>query len=386
MSFTIPSISIEKLLSQPKIPILDVRSPTEFQLDHIPRATNTPLFNDRERAIIGTLYKRSSREEAIESALSFVEQNIWPILENIQKLAPTLGKRPDPALIQSIGDVVLQNRAPIQAIPISSDQLDGYIAVCCWRGGLRSKSLVALLNQLNVRAVCVENGYKAYRRHINTQLAKPEMFPQFICLHGLTGAGKTTLLNKIKEQHPQLILDLEKLAGHRSSVLGAVGLTPRNKKQFDSGLFQFLVNNTSPVLVAEWEARRIGSVPLPDKLYDKMQTGIHIEIHTSTEIRIERLVQEYGDNKEELLQAIGYFKYSLGKKQGEWLEECVKNKSFHKAGRALLEWHYDSRYIHAMKKFNFDYQIDATHLDRATKQIIDVLQNKLLQTASSGKS
>ena len=40
--------------------IIDVRSPAEFALDHIPGAVNYPVLNNEERAQIGTLYKQVS--------------------------------------------------------------------------------------------------------------------------------------------------------------------------------------------------------------------------------------------------------------------------------------------------------------------------------------
>ncbi|HEX2977133.1 MAG TPA: rhodanese-like domain-containing protein [Bacteroidales bacterium] len=41
-----------------KIPVIDVRSPLEFSNGHIPGAINIPLFNDEERARVGTKYKK----------------------------------------------------------------------------------------------------------------------------------------------------------------------------------------------------------------------------------------------------------------------------------------------------------------------------------------
>ena len=38
---------------------LDVRSPTEYALDHLPKALNFPALDDEERAQVGTLYKKS---------------------------------------------------------------------------------------------------------------------------------------------------------------------------------------------------------------------------------------------------------------------------------------------------------------------------------------
>ena len=40
--------------------IIDVRSPSEFAIDHIPGAINHPVLNDDERIHVGTIYKQLS--------------------------------------------------------------------------------------------------------------------------------------------------------------------------------------------------------------------------------------------------------------------------------------------------------------------------------------
>ena len=44
--------------------LIDVRSPAEFALDHLPGAINCPVLGDDERHTVGTLYKQSSAFEA----------------------------------------------------------------------------------------------------------------------------------------------------------------------------------------------------------------------------------------------------------------------------------------------------------------------------------
>ncbi|MBL0268320.1 MAG: hypothetical protein IPP99_06585 [Chitinophagaceae bacterium] len=48
-------------------PVLDVRSPGEYQHAHIPIARSMPLFTDEERKVVGTTYKQQSREAAIQN-------------------------------------------------------------------------------------------------------------------------------------------------------------------------------------------------------------------------------------------------------------------------------------------------------------------------------
>ena len=44
--------------------IIDVRSPAEFEEDHIPGAVSYPVLTNEERVIVGTLYKQVSDFEA----------------------------------------------------------------------------------------------------------------------------------------------------------------------------------------------------------------------------------------------------------------------------------------------------------------------------------
>jgi len=68
----IEKIHIEQFLALAKQhPVLDVRSPAEFQHAHIPGAHSLPLFTDEERKIVGTAYKQESREQAIKIGLDF---------------------------------------------------------------------------------------------------------------------------------------------------------------------------------------------------------------------------------------------------------------------------------------------------------------------------
>ncbi len=59
----IPPDEFLRLRSQ--IPVVDVRSPGEYASGHIPGAVNIPLFDDIQRAEVGTLYKKEGSEKAV---------------------------------------------------------------------------------------------------------------------------------------------------------------------------------------------------------------------------------------------------------------------------------------------------------------------------------
>ena len=52
-------ISYEEALSLPDPVFVDVRAPVEYRADHIPGAISMPVFDDGERALVGTLYRLS---------------------------------------------------------------------------------------------------------------------------------------------------------------------------------------------------------------------------------------------------------------------------------------------------------------------------------------
>ena len=101
---------------------------------------------------------------------------------------------------------------------------------------MRSKSVVAFLQELGLsRALALEGGYRSYRAVVRAELAAWRPPASFV-LRGLTGVGKTLVLRELEELRPLWTIDLEGLAGHRSSILGMVGLRPVSQKRFESRL------------------------------------------------------------------------------------------------------------------------------------------------------
>ena len=93
-------------------PVLDVRSPGEFENGHIPGAISFPLFSNEERAEVGTIYKKIGQEKALEVGLRIVGPKMESMVKEAKKLAP-----------------------------------ERKLIVHCWRGGQRSLSVAWLLNQ-----------------------------------------------------------------------------------------------------------------------------------------------------------------------------------------------------------------------------------------------
>ncbi len=56
--------------------LIDVRAPIEFIAGSLPGSINLPIMNDEERALVGTTYKQSGREEAIKLGHNLVSEDV----------------------------------------------------------------------------------------------------------------------------------------------------------------------------------------------------------------------------------------------------------------------------------------------------------------------
>jgi tRNA 2-selenouridine synthase len=239
---------------------IDVRSPSEYAEDHLPGATSHPVLDDAERSRIGTLHAQDSAFAARRAGAALVARNIATMLETSFAAKP-------------------RDWAPL---------------VYCWRGGQRSRSLAHMLNEIGWRAAQLEGGYRAYRRHVVTQLVTlPGRFRyQVIC--GLTGSGKSRLIAALAREGAQ-VLDLETMARHRGSLLGDVPDHPQpTQKSFDSQLVAALAayDPARPVYV-ESESKKIGTVQLPDTLLAAMRAAECIRLALPQPLRVELLKIEY---------------------------------------------------------------------------------------------
>ena len=70
-------------------PIIDVRSPGEFDKGHIPNAYNIPLFTNSERAHVGTVYKQEGQEQAINVGYEYVNPKLNWFVEETLKTSTT---------------------------------------------------------------------------------------------------------------------------------------------------------------------------------------------------------------------------------------------------------------------------------------------------------
>ncbi len=325
--------------------LIDVRSPGEYRRGTIPGAVNVPIFDDEERALIGTLYKKAGTAEAKRRGVEVVA-----------------GKLTD--LYRQIGDM---------------EQAGKDIVVFCARGGMRSGSLVQLLSALGHRVHQLEGGYKGYRRYVLDNLDSLIASKRVVVIHGNTGTGKTRLLGILQREGFPTV-DLEAMANSRGSIFGTVGLgRPRCQSAFESLLFDRLRAIKEDFIIVESESPRVGRIYLPGKLVEGMAGGIHILVESSLGLRVKRIVDEYVDAQRtdvlgEIRQSIIKLKKELGKKRIDTLLTLLDIGDYDRVVGILLKEHYDPRYDYSEKKYNFVLRLKSDLLEECAAAIAGFLK------------
>tara|TARA_Y100000310_G_scaffold124700_1_gene123410 strand:- start:35047 stop:36072 length:1026 start_codon:yes stop_codon:yes gene_type:complete len=315
----VKTITIQQALQTDAI-FIDTRSPKEFQEDHIPNSINLPILDNDERHLVGTIYKQVSKQQAINQGKEIFSKK----LPHFQK---ELAKHQDKTII-----------------------------VNCWRGGMRSKAIVATFSDFNI--LQLQGGYKAYRKYVRQQLNQIEI-PELIVLCGLTCTGKTDILKLLPNS-----VDLEGLAQHRSSMYGDIGLIPNSQKRFESLLLKKLQSNKYPILFIEGESRRIGDVIIPEKLWKKMCNSKKILITRSLEKRAQACVQEYFNTEAKIQQirkvTTQLFKVISKENQNKVIQH-IDQQQYQAAAKILLEKYYDPLYQNTLNQFIYEQTISSNN-------------------------
>ena len=294
--------------------VIDARSPSEFALDHIPGAINCPVLDDDERRIVGTIYKQTGAFEARRVGGAMVAANI------ARHLRERFADQPH----------------------------DWRPLVYCWRGGLRSGSMVTWLRLVGWDAQQLAGGYKSFRHHVLAQIEalSPRLQLQVIC--GATGSAKTRVLQALAA-HGEQVLDLEHCASHKGSLLGAwPGLAQPSQKQFETRIATVLdgIDPTRPLYV-EGESARIGRLSVPIPLVARMRAAPCIEVRASAESRLDYLLRDYaylGDDADALATQLGKLKEMQGKETVQRWQEWALAHDLPALFAELMTLHYDPHY------------------------------------------
>ena len=294
--------------------LIDARSPAEFALDHVPGAINCPVLDNAERATIGTIYKQVSPFEAKRLGAAMVSANL------ARHLRETFADKP----------------------------ADWKPLVYCWRGGLRSGSMVTWLRLVGWDAQQLAGGYKGFRGHVIAQLEAlvPQLQLRVLC--GATGSAKTRVLHALAEQGEQ-VLDLEGLACHKGSLLGHLpGIAQPSQKAFETQLVQHMetLDLSRPVYV-EGESIRIGRIALPLGLVERMRDAPCIEVQATPEARLDYLLRDYaylGDDVQALSDRLGWLKEIQGNVTVARWQAWAQERALPALFAELMALHYDPQY------------------------------------------
>jgi tRNA 2-selenouridine synthase len=301
--------------------VIDARSPSEFAEDRLPGAVNWPVLDDEERRVVGTLYKQDSALAARKTGAALAARRIADHLQS------QVAQRPR----------------------------DWQPLVYCWRGGQRSGSLAWFLSQIGFRTAQLEGGYKAFRALVLQQLQDLPSGLRFVVLAGRTGSGKTRLLQHLAAAG-EPVLDLEALACHRGSILGALPDRPQpSQKHFDTAVWQALrgLDPARPVYV-ESESARIGQLRVPEPLLQRMRDqGRVVQVAMDPAGRIELLLQDYAffaDDAQAFCRLLqGLVPLQGHERVSSWQALACAGRWAELFGRLMAE-HYDPLYDRSMQR------------------------------------
>jgi len=318
--------------------IIDARSESEYAEDHLPGAENWPTLHDDERQSIGTLYKQVNAFEAKKRGAALAARNISTHIERHVLDRP-------------------RDWAPL---------------AYCWRGGKRSGSLSLVLDQIGFRVSLIEGGYKAFRAAMLEDMAVCAARLKFRVICGTTGSGKTRLLQALRQTGAQ-VLDLEELARHRSSVLGALpGIAQPTQKCFDTLVWEQIRQfDPQRVVFVESESKKVGNVSIHPELVDAMRASPCSVVNLSIEERVDLLLEDYAyftGNPEQFCKRLDALTAQRGKAVIEGWKESVRRDEFRPVVRELLTAHYDPVYLQSMER-NFTQFVEATVLSPADRTV-----------------
>ncbi len=326
----VEKITITQFLEGAKqYPVIDVRSPGEYNHAHIPGAYSLPLFTDEERKLVGTTYKQQSREQAIKTGLDLFGPKMLKMVEAVEALAE---KHPAPG---------------------NNTRLLLY----CWRGGMRSAAIAWLLDLYGFKVNTLAGGYKSFRNHVLNTFRLPF---RFRILGGYTGSGKTELLGELK-QKGQPVVDLEAIANHKGSAFGNIGMPGQPTQEMFENLLALELNKwpdsiddpvsmnpgSAPIWLED-ESQRIGHLNIPNELWKTMRRSPLCFLDIPFEERLKHITEEYGGlDTQKMIEAILRIREKLGGLNAKNAIQLLEEKNTIESFRILLKY-YDKFYFRAL--------------------------------------
>ena len=322
--------------------VVDVRTPLEYEEDHLPGAINVPLLDNAERVEIGTIHKQTGPYEARLRGLELTSQRFPAMVDAIRRAA---AGRP--------------------------------ILVYCWRGGLRSRTVTAILELTGHDARQLEGGYKTFRNRVIASFDPFHPPGPLVVLHGMTGIGKTTFLLGLRKHFP--VIDLEGIARHRGSAFGALGLRQTlTQKRFETLLWDaFRRMPAGRPIIIEGESKRIGNISLPGALYEVMQQSFKIWCEASLETRVRRLIAEYGlpEYRTDMEEALARIRKRIGSEKHAEIAGHLGRWDMAPFMTELIRNYYDKVYYKS-KAWREDAKLSLEDFTEAEHKLTELLNNR----------
>ena len=304
--------------------LIDVRSPEEYYKGHMPNSISIPIFNNEERSIIGKKYKYSGRENAVREGFKIIENKIDKIINTF---------------------ILIKKEFQISTIDKTAN--DTCIKIYCARGGMRSQSMLWLLEKFHYPCVTLNGGYKTYRNWV-LNIFKDRQ--KIIVIGGKTGTRKTKILEKLKALGYQ-ILDFENLANHRGSSFGGLGMKEQpTNEQYENLIAEDLNKfNKKKIIFVEAESANIGKNRIPHELYKQMKNSKRIEIIRNEKIRIKELINTYSKyKKNDLKESVLKITKRLGPQRTKSAINSIDKEDWENVCKSVLDY-YDRCYEHELK-------------------------------------
>ena len=298
--------------------IIDVRSPREFQEDHIIGSVNLPVLKNSEYEKVGTIYQNISPFEAKKVGARLVSLNISSHLETF----------------------------------FHNKKKSFRPLFYCARGGQRSNSFAIICASIGWKCSTLDGGYKTYRKSIIDEIKQFSEVSKIIIISGKTGNGKTEILSHIASLGGNVI-DLEGLASHRGSMLGSLPGTDQPKQKYFETLLaaQMKKIDLSRPVFLEAESNKIGEINIPAELFKKMRHSKCIVIENTVENRAKFLVSRYTNVIEDEIVVEKFFKFLTSRYQPDIPQktrDLWDSKSWIDLATHLLDSHYDPSYERSM--------------------------------------
>jgi tRNA 2-selenouridine synthase len=300
--------------------ILDARSPSEYALDHLPGAISAAVLDDAQRAEVGTVNAEQGAFEAKRLGAGLVAQNIGQLI----------------------------------ATRFAHHGRDWKPLVYCWRGGQRSGSLATVMARIGWHTSVMEGGYRAFRRYVIDDLSQRAPAIPWMVVAGRTGSAKSRLLQALAQAGEQ-VLDLEDLARHRGSVLGAWPGDPQPaQKHFETCVWDALrrFDLRRPVFV-ESESRKIGQCQVPEPLIHAMRASTVVVIEADVAVRSRFLLDEYVHFRSDppgLMRMLDKLIALHGAERVAQWRSLIEADQWDTLVERLLREHYDPSYDRSMQR------------------------------------